>query len=103
MLKRDLRSFNLRLRKLERWQSRVSTLMPLEKDRYTTHWPPVLTTLTPLREHQYDLRAALMSDGIPGRDHTFDYLRGYDGKWYKSLAATVPELRPLLWTVEGSR
>lgn len=34
-----------------------------------------------------------MSDGIPGRDHTYAYLRGYDGKWYKSLDATVTEVR----------
>ena len=38
-----------------------------------------------------------MSDGIPGRDHTYAYLRGYDGKWYKSLDATVTEVRPLFW------
>ena len=41
-----------------------------------------------------------MSDGIPGRDHTYAYLRGYDGKWYKSLDAVVTEVRPLSWPVE---
>lgn len=44
-----------------------------------------------------------MSDGIPGRDHTYAYLRGYDGKWYKSLDAMVTEVRPLSWPVGGSR
>ena len=42
-----------------------------------------------------------MSDGIPGRDHTYAYLRGYDGKWYKSLDATVTEVRPLFWLAES--
>jgi hypothetical protein len=38
-----------------------------------------------------------MSDGIPGRDHTYAYLHGYDGKWYKSFDAIVTEVRPLSW------
>jgi len=58
-------------------------------------FPLVLITLTHLYERQYDLRAVLMSDGIPGRDHTYAYLRGYDGNWYKSLDATMTEVRPL--------
>jgi len=45
-----------------------------------------------LKKNPYDLRAVLMSDGIPGRDHTYAYIRGYDGKWYKSLDATVTEV-----------
>lgn len=44
-----------------------------------------------------------MSDGIPGRDHTYVYLHGYDGKWYKSLDAVVTEVRLLSWPGGGSR
>ena len=76
------------------------TLTRSRKIQYAFSFPLVLVTLTHFYEHQYDLRAVLMSDGIPGRDHTYAYLRGYDGKWYKSLDAMVTEVGPLSWSVE---
>lgn len=74
--------------------------MSLKSTRYAFTLRLVLITLTHFHERQYDLRAVLMSDGIPGRDHTYAYLHGYDGKWYKSLDAMVTEVGPPSWPVE---
>lgn len=45
-----------------------------------------------LQQHAYDLRCVLMYTGVAGRKNIYSYVKGADGRWWKTVDRSVTEV-----------